>query len=71
MWPENAVKPGIREETDSNGLLLTLQHNKEEWIHYMRSSRGESDIAIFINKNLLWPHTVIRTFWHINKIFRY
>jgi hypothetical protein len=30
MWPESAGKPGIREETGSDALLLTtLKHNKE------------------------------------------
>jgi hypothetical protein len=29
MWPENAVRPGIREETGSDGLLTTLEYIKE------------------------------------------
>jgi hypothetical protein len=60
MWPESVAKPGIREETGNDVLLLTTQkHNGDvQWFCYMSCPR-ESDSHI--------PSNI----FNINKVFRY
>jgi len=54
-WPRNAVKPGIREATGSNGLSWDNfeDHNKEEQWSVSTGLKQKFSIVAFVNKNLL------------------